>query len=64
MLVCGPKSSPMVNELLTTAEPAFESSLDEEADAFVDRATGENFVSPRDHDIPELGDYAYFGPTL
>ncbi|MGH8932894.1 MAG: hypothetical protein ACRDZO_20295 [Egibacteraceae bacterium] len=62
VLVCGPKSSPVVNRLLATTEPAFEFSQDQAGRwRFVDKLTGAALVSPMDREPAEQGDYAYLG---
>jgi hypothetical protein len=62
VLVCGPKSSPVVDRLLAATEPAFEFSQDQAGRwRFVDKTTGTALVSPMDREPAEPGDYAYLG---
>jgi len=62
VLVCGPKSSPVVNRLLSMTEPAFDFSQDQAGRwRFVDKLTGADLVSPMDREPAEPGDYAYLG---
>ena len=62
VLVCGPKSSPVVDRLLATTEPAFALSQDQAGTwRFVDKTTGGALVSPMDREPPQPGDYAYLG---
>jgi hypothetical protein len=62
VLVCGPKSSPVVDKLLRDADPVFAFAEDQSGRwRFVDKATGEEFVSPMDCDPAQPSDYAYLG---
>jgi hypothetical protein len=60
VLICGPKSSPVVNELIATTDPILEFSPDDAGRwRLLDKVTGTEFVSPLDREPKEERDYAY-----
>lgn len=59
VVICGPKSSPVVRQLIA-ADPALDFSPDESGRwAVADRTSGRVFSSPIDEDPPADEDYAY-----